>query len=381
MTPPSASPNGRLRVALAITELEVGGAERCLVNLALGLDRTRFEPEVYSLAPRPAEGKAALVKSLEAAGIPVHFVGVRRPWQFFFAVKRLKKVLTKQSPHVLQSFLFHANIVGALAARRAAVPVVVTGIRVTDPSRWRHRLERFVCRRVDRIVCVSQSVADFSHQTAGLPQEKIVTIPNGVDLSRILAKVPADLGQLGIPAGRRAIVCIGRLELQKGVDWLLPLMPDVFRQLPSYDLLVVGVGPQKLELERQASSLGIGQRVHFAGSQTDVPALLASCDLLVLPSRWEGMPNVLLEAMATGLPAVSANVAGVAEALGPLADHQAVDPGDADGFQRQIVGILQDPQLANQLGQQNRQRVTDYFSLDAMIAAYERLYESLAARV
>ncbi len=379
MTPPTDSATGRLRVALAITELEVGGAERCLVNLALGLARTRFEPVVYSLAPRPAEGKAALVRSLEAAGVPVRFVGVHRPRQILSAVRRLRKMLIEQSPHILQSFLFHANIVATLAAWRAGVPVVVTGIRVTDPSRWRHLAERFICRRVDRIVCVSQAVAEYVCKTAGMPQEKLITIPNGIELSRFPAVECVDLQELGVPNGRRAIIYVGRLDHQKGVDWLLSLMPDVLAQLPSHDLLIVGDGPQRSALEVQAKSLGIAERVHFAGWREDVPAILASCDLLVLPSRWEGMPNALLEAMATGLPVVAANVAGVAEILGNLAEDQAVTVADIPGFQRKIVGILQDPRRAEQLGQYNRQRVAESFSLMAMVKAYERLYESLTA--
>src|SRR6185369_802758 len=118
-----------------ITELEFGGAEQALVNLATGLNRERFSPMVYSLKPRPKND--LLVQRLVEAKIPVHFLELRSRWQFFSALSRLTHLFLQQQPQIVQSFLFHANVVATLAAQRAKVPRMVTGIRVADPSTWR----------------------------------------------------------------------------------------------------------------------------------------------------------------------------------------------------------------------------------------------------
>ena len=368
----------RIGVALVITELEFGGAERCLTNLALGLDRSRFSVAVHSLAPRPPVHKQQLVARLEAAAIPVQFVGARSYRQFGGAVGRLRRQLEAQRPDIVQTFLFHANVVGALAARRLAGTLVVGGVRVADPSRWRHWLERWVARYVSCLVCVIQSVADFCVSTAGLPADKLLVIPNGIDVGCYGQGVRAEPASYGIAPGRRAIVFVGRLDQQKGLDWFLGLCPALLSALPDHDVLLVGEGPQRKSLEVQAQTLGLRERVHFAGWRADVPGLLAAAAMAVLPSRWEGMPNFLLEAMASGLPVVCTRAAGVEELLGPLAAEQSVPLGDGSGLVSKAVRIAHDRSWADQLGRENRQRAERHFSLPAMISSYERCYCRLA---
>jgi glycosyltransferase involved in cell wall biosynthesis len=363
-----------LPLALVITELDFGGAEQALVNLATGLSRERFSPVVYSLKSRPKND--LLVRRLEEAAIPVHFLDAHSQWQFFSAVSRLAELFRQQQPQVVQSFLFHANVVGTMAARKANVPRVVTGIRVADPNPWRQRVERWLTPQMDKIVCVSQGVADYCAGKFSFPAEKLVVIPNGVDLSRFENVQPADLTALGLPPGRRAILYVGRLVQQKGLDWLLgEVIPMAFQDLPQYDLLLVGDGPQRQELEALAEKQGINHRVHFAEWLPDVPQILAASDALILPSRWEGMPNVVLEAMAAGKPVVATQAEGVLELLGEAAALQSCPTGDAMGFAERIVRVANDTSLAAELGARNRRQAAE-FSLKEMISSYEALYVS-----
>ena len=175
----------------------------------------------------------------------------------------------------------------------------------------------------------ARRVAEFSAKRAGLPPEKLVVIPNGIDLDKYPARQPADLRAFGIAAGRRAVTFVGRLEPQKGVDWLIATAPHWLAKLPDCDLLLVGDGPLRPSLEAAAKAAGIADRVHFAGWRPDVPEILAASSLLVLPSLWEGMPNVVLEAMASRLPVVASDVEGVRELLGPNAARQTVAHGDS----------------------------------------------------
>lgn len=366
-----------VRIAFVITELDVGGAERCLVNLATGIDRTLFAPIVCSLAPRPADGQDSLVQQLEATAVPVHFLNLRSSASFLSGLGKLKRLLRQQEIEVVQTFLFHANVLGAFAAKSAGVSRIVSGIRVADPSRWRMMVERFALRRVDKIVCVSQSVADFVATKAGFPRSKLCVIPNGIDLTPVQPDRVRIRTELGIANDRRILLAVGRLHRQKGFDWLLELAPELFKRLPDHDLIIAGDGPERKSLGELTSRLGIQDRVHLAGWRRDIPQLMQAAEIFLLPSRWEGMPNVLIEAMGLSVPVVAASAEGASEVLGPLAEGQAVPMGDAVGFVEAVCRIAGDSVHHGKLGCENRERIQEQFSLSAMIAKYERLYRRL----
>ncbi len=365
-------------IALCITDLEMGGAERCLAQLAARLDRAQFEPVVYCLGPEPASLKSSCLDPLHAAGIPVHCLGGRYGWQLPWIVGKLARLLRKQRPALIQTMLFHANVVGAMAGRIAGVSRVVWGIRVAERAAgWHRAWSRRLGRLADGYVCVSRDVADFAQSEMGLAPDKISVIANGVDVDRFAAVEPVDLASLGIAPGRRLATFVGRLERQKGIGWLIESSPEWMAQVPDCDLLVVGSGPLARELAGQVEKLGIGDRVHFAGWRPDVPEILSASSVLVLPSQWEGMPNVVLEAMASRLPVVATNVEGVCELLGPQAGQQTVSYGDGSALADRLVGVLSDPARAAALGEANHLRAEQDFSLDAMVEAYERLWKTL----
>lgn len=371
----------KINLALCITELDYGGAERCLTELALRVDRRRFSPVVYCLGPRPVRETASCLPALEAGGVDVRCLGGQGIWQFPKVAIRLRRALAAQNPQIIQTFLFHANLLGRIIARRVHVKTVVSGIRVAErAARWHLWLDRLTEGWVDRYVCVSRSVAQFSASDVGLPPEKLVVIPNGIDADIYPARQPADLTVLGIPREGRVVTFVGRLEPQKGVQWLVDTASTWLLQLPDCHLLLVGQGRLQGTLETACSSTGIRDRVHFAGWRTDIPEILAASDLLVLPSVWEGMPNVLLEAMASRLPAVASDVEGVRELLGPAASQQTVPYRDTEAFVGKVVSLLGDPVLSAAIGQQNRRRIEQEFTISRMVAAYETLWESLAAR-
>jgi glycosyltransferase involved in cell wall biosynthesis len=357
-----------------ITELEFGGAERCLANLVTGIDRSRFDPIVCALKPRPSAGEDLLVQQIEAANIPVHFLNLRSPASLIFGVRKLKALLRQHEAAVVQTFLFHANTIGAFAAKSAGVARVFSGIRVADPTRWRMTLERFALCRVDQVVCVSQSVADFAVAKGGFPRAKLLVIPNGIELGNISTETPIDRTQFGIATGRKVLLCVGRLHEQKGFDWLLQLAPDLFRRLPDHDLVIIGEGPERNSLNELAVRLNIQSRVHLVGWRPEVPQWMRAAELLLLPSRWEGMPNVLIEAMGSGLPVVATSVEGVEEVLGPLATGQMVPFGDDAAFIDSVCKIVVDSTQRAKLGAENRTRIRAEFSLRAMISKYEELY-------
>ncbi len=364
-------------VALLITELAVGGAEKCLVQLALGLAQRGFSPQVISLGPRPAPPQDALVKQLESAGIQPHFLGGSSIWKLPSVSLQLLRLLKQLQPDILQTFLFHANVLGSVVGSWVGIATIVAGIRVADPRRWRMSIERRCATRQNAIVCVSQSVETFCRDVARFPPEKLTVIPNGIDTARYENITPADLTSLNIAPHHRLLLCLGRLDTQKGLDWLLPLLPDLFKQLPEHRLLLVGEGPQRAQLQQQIQQLHLQDQVILAGWRGDVPQILARSEMLLLSSRWEGMPNVVLEAMAAAKPVVVTRAEGTTEILGPLAAGQLIDAGDASAFVAAIEQWAGSADKAKVQGKANFARVKQHFSLEAMIDQYAVLYAQL----
>jgi glycosyltransferase involved in cell wall biosynthesis len=238
-------------------------------------------------------------------------------------------------------------------------------------------LQRWTGSHVARHVSVSPSVAIFAEHFMQLEREKLVVIPNGIDLARFCDIAPVPPAELG-PPNRRMILFLGRLESEKRPAWLLDRFAAMSGQLPHHDLVLAGRGPLEGKLKLLARRLRVADRVHFIGWRSDVSQLLAATDLVLLTSASEGMPNVVLEAMAGARPAVATAAHGVEELLGTDADgHQAVPLNAEAAFVEAVVGIASDPRLAARLGDRNRDRVAANFSLERTSQAYVELYDHL----
>lgn len=361
-----------VRIALCITDLDPGGAERALVQLVTRLDRQRWEPAVFCLS-----GPGLLAEELRAAGVPVVCLGATH-WSRAGVILRLVRELRKFRPAILQTFLFHANLAGRIAGRLAGIKTIVSGIRVAEKrSRIRLWFDRWTNGFVHTNVCVSQAVADFSISESGLSPKKIIVIPNGVDVARFAGASPADLTVLGIPPGSQVVLTIGRLDRQKGLATLIEAGAVVTSRFPKAHFLLVGDGPQKSELDHLIRDKGLVDRIHFAGWRPDVPELLAAGAALVLSSLWEGLPNVILEAMAAGLPVVATRVEGTSELIIDGRTGLLVPPQSPHELASAIEKILSDPVQARSMGQSGRERALAEFSWQKMVDRYCELYSTL----
>ena len=362
-----------VRVAFCITELDAGGAERAMAQLVLGLDRTEWEPRVFCLS---TTGPFANV--LEDAGIPVRCYDAVHLWDTPRVLWALRREFRAWSPAIVQTFLFHANILGRIAARWAGVPIVISGQRVAERrSSWYGRIDRWTNGLVDRNVCVSQGVADYCERVVGLSPAKTVVIPNGVDLARFATADAVDWTTFGLPSSAQVLVTIGRLEPQKGVDDLLAAMSEVIPTAPQCHLVIAGDGPDRAALEQQSQQPPLRGRVWFLGRRDDVPRLLNGAVALVLPSRWEGMPNVVLEAMAASKPVIATAVEGLSELVAPGRTGWLVQPSQPEALAAAILDALTDPERAVTLGREAQHIVNSSFTSERMVASYESLYRSL----
>ena len=357
------------RILYLITELEIGGAEKALYELATRLDRTRFEPIVACLS-----GRGPIFGRLKEKGVEVISIDMRGWWDLG-AWLRLRRALRANRPHVLHTFLFHANFVGSLVAIRSGIGTKIASIRVEEP-RLRHLwIEWLTQGLTDVFTCVSESARQYTHRRAHVPLNKLVVTPNGVDASECDAPVMAPPPEWRLPEGAPVVAFVGRLDRQKNPLLLLRAAARVVREAPETVFAFAGTGRLETQCRAEADRLGLSGSVRWLGWLPDTRPLLARMDLVALPSSWEGMPNVILEAMACGKPAVATNVGGCPELIVEGETGFLVPPGDEAALADRILRLLRDAALRQRLGAAAHERVEREFSITAMVEKNESLYE------
>lgn len=360
-------------MALVITELDIGGAERALVALATGLDRRRWAPSVVALGP-----EAPLAVPLRSAGIPVQCLDVnaRRP---DLALIRLARALRSIRPALVQSFLVHANIAARFAGPLAGSPWIIGGIRVAERQKgWHLTVDRLTSWLGTGSVCVSEGVRQFSIETGRLNSDRLIVIPNGIDPAPIDKAPTADRSRLGIPPDAILALFVGRLHEQKDLPTLLDAASRVMAERSDWHLAIVGDGPERSTLVRLVDSLAIpSDRLHWLGRRDDVPALLKASDLLVLSSRWEGMPNVVLEAMAARRAVVSTRVEGTDDLIEPGQTGWLVPPQDPSAMAAALRWASAHPDQLRRFGEAGRTRVEREFSPGGVVLAYDALWSTV----
>ncbi len=380
-----------MRVDLIITELDTGGAERCCAALAKYLHRKGDRVRLIALGPAPPIDRNELVEMLAEYPIEICFLGASTAWRLPSTLGKLRQLVRADPPDVVQSFLWHANVLAAAVYPSFRVPVV-GGNRVSEPRRSRYWIGRWAGSRMRRIVCVSRSVAQWTIRTERVPESKLVVIPNGVELRQrdvqplrgsAIALAPQHVQMrtdAGVPVDVPVLLFVGRLEPQKGIDILRARWNELLKRCEQHHLVIIGNGSLREHLLRWRMASPYATRIHWLGYRRDVRDWMQMSDLLLLPTRYEGMANVVLEGMAEGLAIATTNVDGTDEILGKELSMQAVERDDWDGWTELVVSMASDPIRSLAIGLRNWERVSQHFQLEMQLAAYRRLLESVAGK-
>ena len=364
------------KILQLIDGLNIGGAEVLLVDLVRGSKDAGYDVSVGYSTYGPLE-RNLVVLGISCTRLPR--LGRVDP----ILLLRMCQLILREKPDIVHTHLFKSDLHGRLAARLCGVPVVISTSHNNDV--WARRFPLgifygFTAKLTDKVIAVSNEVREYQIQYTGISPHKIIVIDNGVNVQRFANQEHAGLSlrhEFQISAGTPLIGIIGRLQPQKDHENFLKAAVQIRSKLPDARFLVVGDGPLREELMAQAQTLGLGSSVIFCGIRQDIPAVLSAIDLLVISSKWEGLPVTLLEGMAARRPIVSTAVGGVPNVV---ADGQAallVPPEDSLTLANACLKILQDPALAQSLAQAGYERVKNQFSLDAMIGKTLKLYEEL----
>lgn len=351
------------------------GVENMLVALALHLSRQgcRCVVGVFrdSRFPHTEVAERAVRKGL---AVEIIACNGRCDWS---AVVQIRSLLAKHDVDVLHPHGYKADLYALAAASRNRVALLATSHNWPSnllSMRVYAGLDRLALRRFDKVIVVSDAVADVLRRW-GVAAEKVALIPNGIDLDRFRSAVPKLRNEIGV--NRPLVGFVGRLVPEKGGALLMRAAKQVLAVYPNATFVLVGEGPAHQEWKALAGELGIGKQVVFAGVRDNMSEVYASFDMVVLPSLIEALPMCLLEAMAAGKPVIATRVGAVPRLVVDAQTGLLLEPADHNALATAIIRLLGNPDLACQLGQNGRAHVVQNFSAEAMAKNYIGMYEQV----
>ena len=364
-------PSFPLRVCHVITGFGTGGAERVLLETVRRLDAERFKSFVVSLRPR-----GPLSHEADRVGVEtIHLDMGRRPGPV--TLWRLARIFRRKDVSVVHAYLYDASIASRLAGWWAGVPVVLTSTRA--PLEYLPRiawwLDRLTARWCQRIIAVSEHTADFIVRVERIAPTKVVVVRNGVDLNRF---TPRDTrmarSHLRLDESAFVVASVGRLSPEKGHRYLLQALATTRDAMPSMVCLIAGDGPLRQVLEHEVRALRLDGVCRFLGDVGEIEIVFAAADVTVLPSLYEGMPNAVLEAMATGCPVIATAVGGSTELVHHGETGLLVPPADAAALADALVEIARSQEHRARMRTRSREVAEASHGIEHMIASIERLY-------
>ena len=366
-------------------------AQVFIAPIARYLRARGYEAGIACSAEDAADGPA-LSADREVAECPLYPVAIPRtirPLADLRAVWQLYRLIRRLRPDIVHTQTSKAGVVGRVAARLAGTPIIIHTAHafpfhpyLSAPVRWVYvMIERLAAGLADLIMVDSESVrADGLRCRIVRDPGKLVTVPMGIDLQKFSPSPhgPANLRK-AIGLGMRDLVlgAVARLVPDKGLECLVRMAARILSARSDVRFLIVGDGPLRRDLERLVSSLGIGKKVVFAGHRSDVPALLETMDLFVLPTLREGFGVVFAEAMAMGKATIGSRIGPVAEVVEDGVTGYLVPPDDPEQFAQRALGLLGDDGKRRAFGEAGRRRVEKLFSEERMCETIERHYRHL----
>lgn len=343
-----------------------------------GLDRNKFRTICVYLGRRGKKNNF-----FEENGFKSYYVTNVNLQSFnFLAVLKLARILRQEGVNILHCHKHKAIVYGTIAAVFARTPVVVGHVHGLDRTRSRVRRiwNYFLMKKVNKLLTVGEAVRkDVLNTNPRIPPDKVISLGNSVDYAEFadvqITKQEAKK-LLGISSDAFVFGTVGRLVPTKGLPYLIEAFTKVKQQMPSAQLVIIGAGRLQNELKRQAAKTLCADSVHFLGHRNNIPELLRAMDVFVLSSIAEGMPRVILEAMASGVPVVGTEVGGIPEILAGGQYGYLAQPRDSTALAKAMIELAQEPLGEREkLVEKARQRVRDEYCHNVVIGKLEKLYK------
>ncbi len=363
----------KLRVMQITHDLAIGGLQQVVVNICRTINRNTFDISVLCL-----RALGDFVPEVENMGIKVFYLPQKQKGTDYFSFLKVAKILKEEKIDIIHTHNTQPFIDGTIGALLSGVNTIVHTDHARDfPDKRKYMFAEWLMSKFTyKVVGVSEHTSDNLIKYEKISAKKIVTIMNGIDGSKYNISIDKDKKRKALVIREKGpIIGIGvRLSEQKGITYLLQAMPEIIKIFPDITLIIAGEGPNEDELKRESVQLEIDKHVSFAGPRLDIPELLKLFDIYVLPSVWEGLPMVLLEAMAAGCPIVATNVGGNSTVIKHGENGSLVRPGDPAILSSEIIKLLSNEKLRNQYIKSSYAIFKEKFSASTMTRKYEELY-------
>jgi glycosyltransferase involved in cell wall biosynthesis len=364
-----------MRILQICSARTLGGGERHLADLANGLARRGHEVYAALVPASPLPGELSDLPKENIIELPL-----RNSLDVASALK-LARFVRRNQIEIVHAHLARDYPLAALAARRAGARLILTRHALFPLT----RIHKVVLRRVERVIAVSQAVADGLIAQDIFDRDKIVLIHNGVDLDRFAKTKEGDAVEQQKTGARHCVGTIGELAPIKGQETFLRAAAIVSSRREHVDFIIAGedkarTGENRLGLERMVDELELSERVRITGWADDVVELLGTLDVFVSSSRSESFGIAIAEAMASGVPVVSTMTAGAREIIDEDKTGRLVPIGDAQALAEAICELLNDPKTRERLASNALRKVSEQFSLDRMVVRTEQVYQEVLER-
>lgn len=372
----------KVNIAFIIDHLDVGGTETQLYLLLKNLDRHVFQPIVFCL-----KEKGVVADKIENLGIEVILININ--YRFIpklmnrcAMVLSLAAQMKKREITVVQSYLLTANIFGSIAARMAGVKVVCASersIRNTDnlDLKGRSKVFRIVSIFIDKVSGNSSMVMDYLQHKVKIPKRKLTCISNGVPKPEHRFNKKQIKQNLGYTPDIKLIGIVGRLMEQKNHQMLIEAVKHLKSDMGETRILIIGDGPMRGILETIVAQEHLSDKIIFLGNRLDIDWLLTGLDLLVQTSNFEGLPNVIMEAMSAGLPVIATDAGGTNELVTHQENGYLIPCNDIEQLRYHLEAFIENPKAFEHMGSKGKASIEKHFSIDQLVNQSQRLYLDL----
>ena len=369
------------KILLVTTSDRMAGAEKSIFDLLRLADKNKYD---FMLVVFKHEKNGELVKKVSELGIKVESLNMNSKWQFFKLVK-LWNILKSFKPDILESFLFFDNQICRIFGKLLGVKYIISGQRNVETKRgfFRNLIEKLTINFVYIVISNTEAGKDFYVRNNYLPESKVLVIRNGLDIDRlkflqsnINDKEIENIFNLSLFKNIPKIIMVGYLKEQKGVLYLIQAVKILKEKGIMLECYIVGQGYLENNLKNEVALAKVDDRVHFVGYLDGAYKYFKFFDLFVLPSVWEGLPNVILEAMASKLPVISTSVGGVPEIIKDGENGFLVEPQSPELIADKIEFFLSLEKVKiDKIKESAYKTVKENFSIESMVKGYETCYD------
>jgi len=360
------------KVIHMVEDLEVGGLEQVVATIVLGLNKDKYEVEIWCLA-----AGGLIADELKRNGIKVRVLGLTS-YHNPMSVIKLAWLLRRERVDIVHTHGYFPGIFSRLSGLLAHIPKTITHIHTTQKRRI--LIEKVFSFFSYKVLCVSQAVQEFIIREEGVKRAKTMLVYNGLEKPEkniSYNEIVENRRLLGFAKGDTLLIVVAAIKKHKGHRVLLEAFANEVVRNSSLKLLIVGVGPLKAEIERYAQELNISTNVKFTGLRRDISLLLSLSDIFILPSiEVEGLGLAIIEAIAMKKSVIGSDLGGIPEVIEDDSNGLLFPPGDVDRLSSAIERLANDRHLREQMGEMGRKLFEEKFTKEQMINSIETIYDT-----